>query len=163
MPETPRPAADDRPAETTPGTPEAARAGAPAPAGKVPTAPAPAASAPDGAGHGTPAESAPRTPDEAELARLAVPATVRRAPRYKAFMVAGALVGALVGLVLAVVTSDGVAATSDGGVLPFLGGDNAVRWLLALALGFVGVLVGGAVALVVDRRSTRRRRPAPRD
>ncbi|ADG75792.1 signal transduction histidine kinase, LytS [Cellulomonas flavigena DSM 20109] len=102
------------------------------------------------------------TPDEAELARVAVPATVRRAPRYRAFLVAGALLGALVGLGVAAATAAGSALTADdGGVLPFLGGQNGVRAVLALSGALGGTLVGGVLALLADRRSTRRRRPAP--
>ncbi|MCM0640088.1 histidine kinase [Cellulomonas wangsupingiae] len=97
------------------------------------------------------------TPDEAELARVATPATVRRAPRYGAFIVAGAVVGVLAGLVLAVATSGDSGVTgADGGVLPFLSGQNGVRWILALGLGVPGAFVGGALAVLADRRSTRR-------
>ncbi|MBO0920214.1 histidine kinase [Cellulomonas sp. zg-ZUI222] len=142
MPDTPRPA-DDAHDDTRQDVPAPT-----APAGPPPAAP------------GTPDE-APGTPDEAELARVAVPATVRRAPRYGAFLVAGALVGMVVGLVVAALTSDGSSSTADGGVLPFLGGENGVRWLLALSLGIVGALVGGVLALLADRRSTRGRRAAP--
>lgn len=101
-------------------------------------------------------------PDEAELARVALPATVRRAPRYRAFLVAGALVGAVVGVVVAFATAAGSGLTGDdGGVLPFLGGQNGVRAVLALSGALVGLLAGGVAALLADRRSTRRRRPAP--
>ncbi|UCN15428.1 histidine kinase [Cellulomonas iranensis] len=96
-------------------------------------------------------------PSEAELERIATPATVRRAPRYRAFMVTGALVGVVVALVVAFATagSSGV-ASDDGGVLPFLGGQNGVRWLLALTGAVVGSFAGGGVAAFVDRRSARR-------
>ncbi|MDQ0425996.1 MULTISPECIES: histidine kinase [Cellulomonas] len=96
-------------------------------------------------------------PSEAELERIATPATVRRAPRYRAFMVTGALVGVVVALVVAFATagSSGV-ASDDGGVLPFLGGQNGVRWLLALTGAVVGCFAGGGVAAFVDRRSARR-------
>ncbi|UZN02587.1 histidine kinase [Cellulomonas sp. S1-8] len=100
-------------------------------------------------------------PSEAELARVAIPATVRRAPRYGAFIVAGALVGVLAGLVLALLTADGSGVgDSGGGVLPFLDGQAGVRWILALTLGVVGAFVGGGLAVLADRRSTRRRRSA---
>ncbi|MCC2316175.1 histidine kinase [Cellulomonas xiejunii] len=111
-----------------------------------------------------PDDATAATPDEAELARVAVPATVRRAPRYGAFIVAGALVGVVVGLVVAVVSGgDGRVTSGDGGVLPFLAGQNGVRWVLALAAGVVGAFVGGGLAVLADRRSTRRRRAAPQD
>jgi len=122
------------------------------------------ADAPRPADDARPDGTAAATPDEAELARVAVPATVRRAPRYGAFMVAGALVGMVVGLVVALLSGDDGRVTSgDGGVLPFLGGQNGVRWVLAVAIGVVGAFVGGALAVLADRRSTRRRRPAPQD
>lgn len=134
-----------------------------------PRADAPRADAPgpaplDGPGPRGAAPTGPaRTPpDEAELARIAAPATVRRAPRYGAFLVAGALVGMVVGLVVAFATAAGSGVTgADGGVLPFLGGQNGVRWLLALGGGVLGAFVGGGLAVLADRRSTRRRRPAP--
>ena len=96
-------------------------------------------------------------PSEAELERIAMPATVRRAPRYRAFMVTGALVGVVVALVVALATagSSGV-ASDDGGVLPFLGGQNGVRWLLALTGAVVGCFAGGGFAAFLDRRSARR-------
>ena len=122
------------------------------------------ADAPRPADDARPDETAAATPDEAELARVAVPATVRRAPRYGAFMVAGALLGMVVGLVVALLSGgDGRVTSGDGGVLPFLGGQNGVRWVLAVAIGVVGAFVGGALAVLADRRSTRRRRPAPQD
>ncbi|WP_307802674.1 histidine kinase [Cellulomonas dongxiuzhuiae] len=103
-------------------------------------------------------------PDEAELARVAVPATVRRAPRYGAFLVAGALVGVVVALVVAFVTAQGSGVSGqEGGILPFLGGQNGVRWVLAVTGAVVGAFVGGGLAVLADRRSVRRRRPAPPD
>ena len=107
----------------------------------------------------TPEVPAADVPSEAELARIATPATVRRAPRYRAFLVTGALVGMVVGLVVAFATAAGSGVgESDGGVLPFLGGQNGVRWILAVSFGVVGTFVGGAIAVLADRRSTRRRR-----
>ena len=131
MPDDPRPD-DARPDET----PDAA----------VPTSAAPASDL-----------TSDGVPSEAELERIATPATVRRAPRYRAFMVTGALVGVVVALVVALATagSSGV-ASDDGGVLPFLGGQNGVRWLLALTGAVVGCFAGGGVAAFLDRRSARR-------
>ncbi len=102
--------------------------------------------------------TAPLTEDE--LARIATPAAVRRAPRYPAFLVAGALVGIVVGLVLALVTAgDSPVGGDDGGVLPFLAGQNGVRWVMAVGCGVLGAFVGGLLAVLADRRSVRRRRP----
>lgn len=142
MPDSPRPADASRPADEAPDASTPATAAGASPTGAAATT---------------------GTPDEAELVRVAVPATVRRAPRYGAFMVAGALVGMVVGLVVAVATAAGSGVTgSDGGVLPFLGGQNGVRWLLAVAGGVVGAFVGGGLAVLADRRSTRGRGAAPR-
>lgn len=104
----------------------------------------------------TPADpAADALPTEAELLRTAVPATVRRAPRYGAFMTAGALAGVVVGLLLAVLADTG-SVTDAGGVLPFLGGSNGPRLLSALTGAVVGLGVGAGLALWADRRSLRR-------
>ncbi|WP_223305247.1 hypothetical protein, partial [Cellulomonas sp. B6] len=129
-------------------------AAAPAPASDVSSDGVPAVVPADGVPAVVPADG---VPSEAELERIATPATVRRAPRYRAFMVTGALVGAVVALVVALATAGSSGVTSDdGGVLPFLGGQNGVRWLLALTGAVVGCFVGGGVAAYVDRRSARR-------
>ena len=95
-------------------------------------------------------------PDEQELERVAVPATVRRAPKFGAFITAGGLVGALLGLVLALVTSS--PGTGAGyGFISFLSGDGTVRLLTAGALAVLGGFVGGALAVRADRRSAARR------
>lgn len=157
MPDASRPDAA-RPDETVPGAgvPDAVGPGAAVPTDPVPV-PA-AAPASDVSSDGVPAVvPADGVPSEAELERIATPATVRRAPRYRAFMVTGALVGAVVALVVALATAGSSGVTSDdGGVLPFLGGQNGVRWLLALTGAVVGCFVGGGVAAFVDRRSARR-------
>lgn len=147
MPDAPRPDDDRTPAPAPDAPAGGATSDVPAPDGTV-----------TAAGTATPEASAGAAPTEAELERLATPATVRRAPRYRAFMTAGALVGVVAGVVLAFATASGSGVVGDdGGVLPFLGGQNGVRWILALALGVVGAFGGAVVALVADRRSTRRR------
>jgi hypothetical protein len=90
-------------------------------------------------------------PGEDELAEIAVPATVRRAPRYRAFVVAGVVVAVLVSTVLVLVFP-----ARAGAAL----GSGAVWLLLAIILGGVGALLGALVAVGVDRRS--RRGPRPR-
>lgn len=130
-------------------------------AGAAPPNGAPGASGPDE----TPADEVPSdasgsrasaaAPDEATLARIATPATVRRAPRFGAFITAGALAGLVIGVVLATVFDTGALA-GDGGVLPFLGGANGARAVTGLALAVVGALVGALLALWADRRSLRR-------
>ncbi|WP_246036455.1 histidine kinase [Cellulomonas telluris] len=140
---------DDRPAAPTP---EPGAAPVPGPAER----PVPA-SADEAASEG--ADAPPAVPSEEELVRTATPATVRRAPRYRAFATAGALLGALLGLVLALVLGpDRGTAGTDVGVLPFLDGQNTVRLLAALAGAVLGLLVGAVLALAADRRSTRGRR-----
>jgi hypothetical protein len=129
-----------------------------------PVSPVPGRAEPaDAAGGGEPkpearvAEPEP-VPSEAELVSTATPGTVRRAPKFGAFLVAGGLVGAIVGLLVA-----GLAPGDkpDGsGFLPFLDGVNAVRTWLAVAGLVLGVLVGGLLAALADRRSVRgARRP----
>ena len=76
-------------------------------------------------------------PDEQELERVAVPATVRRAPKFGAFITTGGLVGALLGLVLALVISS--PDTGAGyGFISFLSGYGTVRLLTALAFAVLG-------------------------
>ncbi|WP_263731467.1 histidine kinase [Cellulomonas sp. SG140] len=94
-------------------------------------------------------------PTEDELLRTAVPATVRHAPRYSAFLTAGTLVGLVVGLLVAVLLGDG-SVSSAGGVLPFLGGSSGVRLLSALTGAVLGLGIGAGLALWADRRSLRR-------
>lgn len=165
---------DERPAPTAPADASPA-AVTPATGAADATAPldAPAGASPDGtAGSGTadaPADAPGADPDdraepavvpsEDELARIATPATLRRAPRYRAFLVTGGLVGAVVGLVLAFLLADGSGVTAATvGMLPLLDGQNGVRAVCAVGGALVGTFAGGALALAADRRSTRGRR-----
>ena len=95
-------------------------------------------------------------PDEGALERVAEPATVRRAPKFRAFVGAGALVGAVLGLVLAFATASNGPTFGDG-FISFLGGDGSARLVSASASAVLGCLVGAAIALVADRRSDRLR------
>lgn len=93
-------------------------------------------------------------PDPEELERTATPATVRRAPRYRAFVLAGALAGALVGVVLVLLFP---APTGSLGTTP-------VAAFVGLSLALVGALVGAVLAVLGDRtRETRRSRRGERD
>lgn len=83
-------------------------------------------------------------PSPEELRDVAEPAVVRRAPRYRSFVLAGALVGVLLAVVLVLVVP-GDQALGRGPVLVFVG-------LTAVA---VTALLGAVVAVLVDR-STRR-------
>lgn len=102
-----------------------------------------------------PDDDAPRStvpqddPTPAELERTAVPATLRRAPRYRAFAWAGVLLGVLASVVAVAVSGP----ARDGAPL----GTFSVLALLAVILGGFGALLGTAVAVVVDRRSVRGR------
>jgi hypothetical protein len=97
-------------------------------------------------------------PSETELARIATPGRVRRAPKFGAFLVAGGLVGAVVGFLVSLLSPVSEAEKPDGsGFLPFLDGVNGARtWLVASGI-VLGVLVGGLVAVLADRRSVRGR------
>ncbi|GAA3798902.1 histidine kinase [Cellulomonas soli] len=98
----------------------------------------------------------PPVPSEVELERLAEPATVRHAPRFGAFLVAGGIVGIVVGVGLALVTGeDSPIASTGGGFLPFLDGQGAVRTVLGVTGAVVGVALGGLLAVLADRRSVR--------
>ena len=100
-------------------------------------------------------------PSEQELAQVAQPATVRHAPKYGAFITAGAVVGILVGLVLTAVIEPAIPRVADGsGFISFLDGEGAVRTWMAAAGAVLGGFVGGLVAILADRRSVRRAVPA---
>ncbi|WP_197021598.1 histidine kinase [Cellulomonas sp. HZM] len=109
-----------------------------------------------------PGDEEPPVPSEAELERTATPATVRRAPKFSAFMIVGALVGIVVALVLAVLVHGGDCSRPDGpascvgagtGFVSFLDGEGAIRWVLAVTGAVVGAFAGGALAVLADRRS----------
>mgnify|MGYP000893504841 CR=1 FL=1 len=84
-------------------------------------------------------------PSAEELARIAIPATLRRAPRYRGFVVAGAVLGLLVAIGL-VALGVGRTAAGTGIVLAFVGA----------VLALTGASLGAAVAVLVDRRSAPR-------
>ncbi|WP_448058814.1 histidine kinase [Cellulomonas hominis] len=95
-------------------------------------------------------------PTEAELARVAEPATVRHAPRFRAFLTTGALAGAVVALVVTVIVGRDSPVEPDG--TAFIGlfeGQGAVRSVMTLAGAAFGALLGGALAAWADRRSLR--------
>ena len=89
-----------------------------------------------------PSDVPPDVPSAEELARIAVPATLRRAPRYRAFVVAGAVLGLVVAVVL-VLLGVGRTAAGTGVVLGFV----------AAVLALTGASLGAVVAVLVDRRS----------
>lgn len=96
---------------------------------------------------GTPPSGAP-LPDAEELARISTPATVRHAPRYRAFVLSGVVLGVILAFVLV-----SLVGTDPGGAESL--GSGPVFVFVALILGLVGALLGALVALVLDRRSRR--------
>lgn len=98
-------------------------------------------------------------PDENELERTAVPARVRRAPKFGAFIVAGAVVGVVVAvlatLVVGWVRPDGASSdvAAGQGFISVLEGQGAIRALMGATGAVVGGFVGGALAVHADRRS----------
>ncbi|WP_421743280.1 histidine kinase [Cellulomonas sp.] len=96
-------------------------------------------------------------PSEEELAAVAEPAVVRHAPKYGAFITAGALVGIVVALILVAIVRPDVPWVADGsGFISFLDGEGAVRTVMAVGGAVLGGFVGGALAVLADRRSVRR-------
>jgi hypothetical protein len=93
---------------------------------------------------------APRdTSDDVEVRDVIDPATVRRAPRYKAFFWTGALVGIVLGLALSLylVSSPSGAAMMKPGVYVTV---------LTAFVTMVTTLLAGMFAVIADRRSLRR-------
>lgn len=113
----------------------------------------PAASQPTVARSAEPRSEPRQVPDAEELARVAEPATVRRAPRYRAFVLSGVVVGVLVAFVLVLTLGGGRDDAPDSG-LPDLG-TAPVLIFTALTFAVVGALLGGLIALLLDRRSRR--------
>lgn len=79
------------------------------------------------------------TPSEEELARIAVPATARRAPRFGRVIGTGAWLGILIGAIA------GFALPNSTGV-----GRGVVALLMALGLGALGALIAAVVASGMD-------------
>lgn len=82
---------------------------------------------------------------DAQPVRVSDSAVVRRAPRYRAFVLVGALAGVIVGVVLGLALRGGPNSPWSGPVALFL----------SLGLGVVGVLLGGLVAVLLDRPTRR--------
>ena len=98
------------------------------------------------------AEPAP-VPDADELERTATPGTLRRAPRYRAFVAAGIVVGALAAVLVVTFVPD---AGGPGGTADPAGvGRGVVLFFVTLATCLLGALLGALVAVLLDRRSRR--------
>lgn len=80
---------------------------------------------------------------------------VRRAPKFSVFLLAGAGLGIVVALILTFAFS-GTDATSPNTGLVYSQGQ--VFGFLALVCIAVGLALGGIIALIFDRRSSRRTR-----
>jgi len=89
----------------------------------------------------TSAEPASAEPEPEPEGTAFVQVTRRRAPRYRAFVLTGIGVAALVSLVIAVVTP-----SADGYSSRQLFG------FLLVSLGAVGAILGGLVAVLAERR-----------
>ena len=76
---------------------------------------------------------------------------VRRSPRYGTFMIAGLILGFIVAGVLVMLPVDTSSLTADYSM-------GASMGLLMMLLGMVGLGLGGAVALILDRTDARRSR-----
>jgi hypothetical protein len=91
-------------------------------------------------------------PDDDEKPGLpagAVPVRIRRAPRYRAFVLVGAILGLVAGAVASIVLGGGPGNFSPASLTGYVG-------VIGLLLGG---LLGGAVAVLVERP---RRRPRSR-
>ena len=90
------------------------------------------------------ADAAPAEP-EVRVADVVDRSTVRHAPRYGRFILAGVLLGAVVAGLLALLTPPSQYSPGD------------LFWILFLLLGFVLGIAAAGLAVVLDRRSIRQR------
>ncbi len=88
-------------------------------------------------------------PSEAELRLVARPATVRRAPKFRAFIVVGAVIGIAIGAILGAIGPTGLLQDRTPSIV-----------LSAIGVGGFGALAGAGLAVWSDSRSTTRR-PKP--
>lgn len=77
--------------------------------------------------------------------------SVRRSPRYSAFIIVGAALGMTAGLILSLLPVDTSALTT-----PVT--QSSAVWMLMVVVGIIGGFLGAIVALVIDRRSVKRAR-----
>ena len=88
--------------------------------------------------------------DDVEVRDVIDPATVRRAPRYKAFFWTGALVGIVVGLPLSLYL---VSSPSGLGMMK----PGVYVTVLTVFITMMTTLLAGLFAVIADRRSLRGR------
>jgi hypothetical protein len=141
------PAVDDPPAEQAVGggVPEAGYAVGTPGAGPVPLADPDDAPAAQAATAATAAQAATAATAATAVGALPPqPVVLRRAPRYRSFVLTGAAVGAILGIVLTALFPDrGEFSTA------------AVTGYVSVSLALVGALIGGGLAVLAERRSGR--------
>jgi hypothetical protein len=81
-------------------------------------------------------------------------ARVRRAPKVVVFLVLGAAVGVFVAMLL----TFGFSSVNASAVTGVTYSTSNIFGFLAIICGALGLLLGGLVALILDRRSSRRAR-----
>ena len=79
-----------------------------------------------------------------ELDRIALPATLRAAPRFSAFVLSGGLGGFVVGFLLGALLPNSTGA-----------GRGTVGLFIGLGIGVLGALAGGLIAVWLDRDTPR--------
>lgn len=110
---------------------------------------------PEPAGQHTEASATPTEPQyRTEASRDEV--VVRRSPRYGAFLLAGAVVGAIVALVLTVAFAPDDAVLAERMADDFTYNQGQVFGFLLVCGVVVGGALGALVALLVDRSMSRR-------
>ena len=87
------------------------------------------------------AQAAPAQAAPAQAAPAPVPVRLRRAPRYRAFVGTGAVLGAVVGIVARLLLGDPASVFSAA---------TTTGYLAAIGL-LLGGLIGGVVAVLVER------------
>ena len=83
-------------------------------------------------------------PDDAAVAPVSAVADVRHAPRYRSFAVAGALLGAVVGVVATLVVA--VATGRDASL-------GYASLFTGIGVALLGAIAGAVVAVLLDNRS----------
>lgn len=78
---------------------------------------------------------------------------VRRAPKYPVFLVAGAVLGVVVAAILTLAFGGSEQASPNTGVVY---SPMQVFGFVSLICAPVGIAVGGAIAVILDARSSRR-------
>ncbi|WP_396656033.1 potassium transporter Trk [Microbacterium sp.] len=103
---------------------------------------------------------APASPEHLEaISDRLEHATIRRSPRYGIFLVLGAALGVFVAMILTFAFNGNDRPADNGAVYS----DGQVFGFLALVGVAVGLLVGGGVALILDKVSSRRATPVEVD